>query len=138
MPHTTISLLLSPQAWFVFSLSSAKKGSSVRKGFLLCHAGRESSHLICLLLEQRVKAVCRVQQEDAAYNCRKTKFIECFKLHVSADYFCRTQCYFLLRPESAFFSLFLCYLHFVALYPCCSSACSLRLIVPLLTKKVGL
>lgn len=49
---------------------------------------------------------------------------------MSADYFCRTQCYFLLRTESAFLSLFLCYLCFVALY--------LKLIGPLLTKKAGL
>lgn len=34
MPHTTTSLLLSPQAWFVFRLSSAKKDPLSGKAFL--------------------------------------------------------------------------------------------------------
>lgn len=32
--------------------------------------------------------------------------IACFKLHMSADDFCRTQYYFLLRTETAFLFLF--------------------------------
>lgn len=63
-----------------------------------------------------------VPLKDAVYNRRKTKFMACFKLRVSADYFCRTQYYFLLRAESAFYCLF--HLVLIALFWVASSLLS--------------
>lgn len=46
---------------------------------------------------------------------RETKLIKCFQLHISADYFYRTQYNFLWRTEAAFF----CLLHLVLIMLCC-------------------